>query len=315
MRQSAGCPAHPRMKVRRSAAFTRPQPSRARRRLTPDQSTLRGDPMSALLADIRYALRVLLRTPSFTLAAVAVLALGVGANTAIFSIVNAVLLRPLPYDAAGSAGPALPRAAAERLSRDATVQRVAGQLLRLEAGCDVFEGMAIYAFRQFTMTGERQRRIGRRRGGRRRFLRGRARAAGARAGVPRRRGQPRMRSHVAILSDGFWQSHFGGAADAVGKTLTLNGDVYTIVGVMPARFSLSVMGRRGARLVGAARAHRQGARRPRQPQRQRHRAAEARRRRRAGADAEMDASSRRGSNTNIRKATPAGARRSSRSRS
>src|SRR6476620_2591793 len=54
--------------------------------------------MRTLVADLRYALRVLLRVPSLSLAVVAVLALGIGANTAIFSIVNTVLLRPLPFE-------------------------------------------------------------------------------------------------------------------------------------------------------------------------------------------------------------------------
>src|SRR5688572_33267041 len=53
--------------------------------------------MQTFMADVRYAVRSLQRTPSFTLAGVAVLALGIGANTAIFSILNAVLLRPLPF--------------------------------------------------------------------------------------------------------------------------------------------------------------------------------------------------------------------------
>src|SRR4051794_27174649 len=63
------------------------------------QPPVAGDPfMRTLAADVRYAFRVLLRTPSFSLAVVAVLALGIGANTAIFSIVNSVLLRPLPFE-------------------------------------------------------------------------------------------------------------------------------------------------------------------------------------------------------------------------
>ena len=83
------------------------------------------------------------------------------------------------------------------------------------------------------------------------------------------------KSHVVVLSDGFWKTHIGGAPDAVGRTLTLDGEAYTIVGVMPARFSSAVVGHREPRHVGADRLHRHGARGARQSQRLGGRAAEA----------------------------------------
>ena len=197
--------------------------------------------MSALLADIRYALRVLLRTPSFTLAAVAVLALGVGANTAIFSIVNAVLLRPLPYEQPERLVRLfhVPPQSAFPGMRQFSVSPA--NFFDWKRDATSFEGMAIYAFRQFTITGGSEPES---------VVAGAVgedffdvvHAQPALGRVFRADEVSPDRSHVAILSYGFWQSHFGGAADAVGKTLTLNGDVYTIVGVLPARFSLSSWG-------------------------------------------------------------------------
>ena len=102
--------------------------------------------------------------------------------------------------------------------------------------------MAIYRFRQFTLTGGGNAEAvvaGAVGAG---LLRGGARAAGARPCVSRRRKTSPARSHVVILSDGFWKSHLGGASDVVGRTLPLDGEAYTIVGVMPARFSVAAWG-------------------------------------------------------------------------
>ncbi len=197
--------------------------------------------MSALFADLRYALRVLLRTPSFTLATVAVLALGVGANTAIFSIVNTVLLRPLPYEAPDRLVRLfhVPPQSTFPGMRQFSVSPA--NFFDWKRDAASFEGMAIYAFRQFTITGGSQPES---------VVAGAVgadffevvRAQPALGRVFRADEVSPDRSHVVILSHGFWQSHFGGAPDAVGKTLTLNGDPFTIVGVMPARFSVSSWG-------------------------------------------------------------------------
>src|SRR4026208_181925 len=107
--------------------------------------------MRTLFADLRYAFRVLSRTPSFAVAVVSVLALGIGATTAIFSIVNAVLLRPLPFEEP------------ERLVRIFT-RTPDGRLFELSPGkfydwqrdAKSFEGMAMYqccGFRELALTG------------------------------------------------------------------------------------------------------------------------------------------------------------------
>ena len=89
--------------------------------------------MRTLLSDVRHALRVFRRAPSFALAVVAVLALGIGVNTAIFSIVNAVLLRPLPFDDAGRLVRLFHTPPQTLLPGHHTLFRVARQLPRLEA--------------------------------------------------------------------------------------------------------------------------------------------------------------------------------------
>jgi predicted permease len=189
-------------------------------------------------ADLRYSVRTLLRAPSFALAVVAVLALGIGANTAIFSIVNTVLLRPLPFDEPDrlvrlfhvppqTTFPGMPRFSVS-----------AANFYDWKRDARSFEGMALYRFRPFTLTG----------GGRAEAV-----VAGAvgdgffeilharpllgRGFLPEE--DTPARGHVVVLSNGFWKSHFGAAADAIGRTLTLNDEAYTVVGVMPADFSIA----------------------------------------------------------------------------
>src|SRR5258708_9594744 len=190
-----------------------------------------------ILSDLRYAFRTLSRAPAFALAVVVVLALGIGVNTAIFSIVNTVLLRPLPYDQS------------ERLVRIFHVppQSTFPGIRRFSVSpanfydwrhdARLFDGMAIYGGRQFALASS---------SGAESVVAG---AVGAGffevVGTPAALGRvfsPDQdapgHGRVAILSDRFWRSHFGAARDVVGRTITLDATDYAIVGVMPARFSV-----------------------------------------------------------------------------
>jgi predicted permease len=194
--------------------------------------------LRTLAADFRFSSRVLLRAPSFAVAVIAVLALGIGANTAIFSIVNTVLLRPLPYDEPErlvqlfhvppqSTFPGMPRFSVS-----------AANFYDWKRDARLFEGMALYRFRQFTLTGGgRAEAVVAGRVGDGFFEILRARPLLGRVFLAEE--DSAGRGHVVVLSNGFWKSHFGGAADAIGRTLTLDGEAYTVVGVMPAGFSIA----------------------------------------------------------------------------
>jgi putative ABC transport system permease protein len=206
------------------------------------QPVTRGDArVLTIVSDLRLALRVLRHARSFALAVVAVLALGIGANTAIFSIVNAVLLRPLPFTDS------------ERLVRvfhtppqstfpGITLFSVStANFYDWQRDARSFERMAIYHGNRFTLTGSGNPEsvlatsvgdgffdiVG-------------TNAAVGRVFLPEE--DSPSRGHVVILSDGFWTSHLGGARDAIGHTLTLDGESYTIVGVMPASFTNAAWG-------------------------------------------------------------------------
>jgi len=191
-----------------------------------------------LAADFRYSVRVLLRAPSFALAVVAVLALGIGANTAIFSIVNTVLLRPLPLDEPDRLVRLFhvpPQSTFPGMKRFSVSP---ANFYDWQRDARLFDGMALYRSRSFTLTGG---------GNAEAIVAGavgdgffqvvRARPLLGRVFLPEE--DSPARGHVVILSNGFWKSHFGAAPDAVGRTVTLDGEPYTVVGVMPAAFSIA----------------------------------------------------------------------------
>ena len=189
--------------------------------------------MDSLLQDLRYALRTLRRTPAFTLAAVLTLALGIGATTTIFSVVHAILLRPLPYER-----PEELVTVWETVRRE-TVERRTVSYPNFEdwrRQSQAFELMAAVSDETVTLTGGQEaerletelvsasyfRLLGARTAIGRTFTA----AEDATPGGPT----------VAVLSNALWQRSFGGAPDVVGRTLTLNGQPTTIVGIMPAGF-------------------------------------------------------------------------------
>ena len=191
--------------------------------------------MRTLFADLRYAVRVISRTPSFAIAVVSVLALGIGANTTIFSIVNAVLLRPLPFEEPG------------RLVRIFT-RTPGGQLFELSPGkfydwqrdARSFEGMAMYqccGFRELALTGT----------GAARTVRATAASAGFFEVVKARPALGRVfrqeedtpgGRHAVVLSERFWRAEFDQDPHVIGRMVQLNDEAYTIVGVMPASASV-----------------------------------------------------------------------------
>jgi putative ABC transport system permease protein len=185
-----------------------------------------------LWQDLRYGLRMLVKNPSFTIIAVIALALGIGANSAIFSVVNTVLLRPLPYKEP------------DRLVmvwEEATQQGFPSNTPSVANFIDwrnqnqVFEGMAATARQSFNLTGvgDPERIDGRRVSANLFTLLGVEPQLG-RAFLPEedRPGANR----VVIISHGLWQRRFGSDMNITGKSLNLNGESFTVVGVMPPQF-------------------------------------------------------------------------------
>src|SRR5215471_4402726 len=182
--------------------------------------------MSTIIQDIRYGARMLLKTPALTAIVILALALGIGANSAIFSVINAVVLRPLPYDHAeqllflNERSPVLDEMSISypnfsdwreqnhvfekigvfnRNSYNLTGMGEAERILTAQASADLFAALRVTAAYGRVYTNDEDKPGG----------------------------QP-----VVVLSYALWQRRFGGQTSILNQPITLNGKSYTVIGVM-----------------------------------------------------------------------------------
>ena len=186
--------------------------------------------MNSLLQDLRFGLRILIKNPIFTLIAVVTLALGIGANTAIFSVVDAVLLRPLPYPEAN------------RLVFLWSTMNSQGVPLSSSALPDyhgwrdrnqVFDGLAAFYNGDFNLSSA---------GSPPELIQGAyitsnlfqvLKISPSLGRLFRSEEEQFGRHHVVLLSYGLWQRRFAGDRDIVGRDVKLGGESYAVTGVMP----------------------------------------------------------------------------------
>jgi len=193
--------------------------------------------MGTLLQDVRYAVRTLAKSPAFAAVAVLSLALGIGANTAIFSVANALLLRPLllgaPQQLVG-----VQKRTSEGEGQEFSVSYPDYQFYRDHN--QVFTGLLCWGEATMSLTagGEAEQSFGMVVSGNYFDVLG-VRPAQGRFFVPEEDATPGARP-VAVLSYGTWQRLFGGDPAAVGRTVTLNAQQFTVVGVAPQQFVSTV---------------------------------------------------------------------------
>ena len=187
--------------------------------------------MAALFQDVRYALRMLAKSPGFTAVVVCTLALGIGASTALFSVINGVLLNPLPYPQASQLVAFYEKNAG---MTQAPISYL--NFLDWQRSSKNFASMAIYRHEDYNLTGsghaERVNSL--------MVSAGFLTTPGMHPALGRdfNRNDDRLGAQpVALLSDGFWHRHFGGDPTVIGKSLDLEGNDYTITGVLPAGFN------------------------------------------------------------------------------
>jgi putative ABC transport system permease protein len=221
----------------RHAAWLRMDGWRSANREAASKSTARLRPFGSLGADLRTAVRALRATPGFTITALIVLTLGIGATTAIFSVVDAVVLRGLPFDESDR----LVSIGERRLSTGRTGSAEAAPNYLDWRHARAFDGLAAVAYGSGAY-----------------ILRRPDGAMSIRTRLvthelfPVLRVAPLLgrtftadeeeagREQVAVLSFGFWQQEFGGDRNVIGRTMTLDSGTYRVIGVMPAGFTYPV---------------------------------------------------------------------------
>jgi len=188
--------------------------------------------------DLRFAVRQLVRHPGFALVSVLALGLGIGANTAIFCVVNALLLRPLPYRDSSRLVVVWDHLVKLGLDRFPVSY---ANYLDYRAQNSVFEEVAAFAYAEFNLTAadQAERVPGMRVSANLLPMLGVAPVAG-RFFTNQENGIGR--SNVVVLSDSLWQRRFGGDRSIVGRTVMLDGNALTVVGILPANFSFSAGG-------------------------------------------------------------------------
>src|SRR5215468_7422959 len=190
--------------------------------------------MQTLWQDLRYGARMLLKQPGFTTIAVITLALGIGANTAIFSIVNGLLLNPLPYSNADRLAIIWTHSPGANVAQDWPSP---GQFSALKTENGVFEQLALAHGGTVILTGNAEpERLGAVRASSAVFSLLGAQAMLGRVFLPEE--DTPDKTLTVILSYGLWQRRFGGDPNVLGQTLTINGRGYNVVGVMPPDFAL-----------------------------------------------------------------------------
>jgi putative ABC transport system permease protein len=191
--------------------------------------------MTGLFQDLRYALRQLRKNPGFTAVAVITLALGIGMNTAIFNVVNGVLLQPLGFKDANRLVRIWHVPPAKSFPGMTTFAVSAGNYLDWEKQNQVFDRMAILSFRGFDLTGsDKPEQVDAITVSSNFFATLGVQPMLGRVLSPDEN-QP-GRSHVVVLSHRFWQEHFGANPDIVGRNISLDGSSYLVAGVMPPAF-------------------------------------------------------------------------------
>jgi putative ABC transport system permease protein len=193
--------------------------------------------METFFQDIRYALRMLARSRGFTVVAALTLALGIGANTAIFSVIQAVLLRPLPYTNSQQLM-AVTGANQERNLRGVLLSYT--KFSRLQETTRAFETLGAFFSVTTSMTtkGVPEELDAAHATGNFFGILGVSVAQGR--GFRPEENEPGG-ADVALVSNGFWQSHLGGRPEAVGQAIALDGRSVTIVGVLPASFRFPLL--------------------------------------------------------------------------